>query len=245
MKRFLLLCFLVPIGFSPLFSQIDIQTVLRSDILFKGQDMTDSTLDLSVHIDVSNFGNEVANLKWEIVTSGDTCMDEWGLYVCDNNFCYDETVPTNYDPDGTGINFPSVVNPGETYDFVLHVVPYMFTGCCTVHIEFSTIEEPDVIIESLELEIHVNSQECSELVAVEDPYITALSIFPNPTNGKVQFSNLDRIETVRITDVFGNSLLRQANANSLNIEGLKEGMYFLSALDAKGNLLKTFKLIKN
>ncbi len=245
MKRILPIFLFIAIGLSPVFAQIDIVADLKSDTNFKGQDLTDSILDLSIHIDLSNLGTDIANLKWEILTSSDTCMEEWGIFVCDNNFCYDETVSTNYDPEGSGINFPSVLDPGETYDFVLHVLPYTVAGCCTVTLDFSTIEDPETIIESLELEIHVNSADCLELVAVEDPYIAALEIYPNPTQAMVQLSNLDRISSLSISDVYGNTIEDVKYDGGLDMQNFKAGIYFLSAFDKRRNLLKTFRLVKN
>jgi len=244
MKRLLHILAFVFVSTS-IFSQIDIEANLTSDIKFKGEDLTDSILDLSVHIDLANIGDEMASLKWEILTPSETCMDEWGFYVCDNNFCYDEFTPTNYDPDGSGINFPSELNPGENYDFILHLKPYTVAGCCTVTINFYSIDDLDTVVETIEMEIHVNSTDCLELVATNDLYFKDIQLFPNPTNNRIQFSDVEKIHSVQLTDVFGKTHKNLQFQQGIDLSTFDNGIYFLTVRDKDNTSLKSFKVVKH
>ena len=62
----------------------------------------------------------------------------------------------------------------------------------------------------------------SSLIDVED---TELSFYPNPTNSKITFSST--IEIIEVIDLSGKCLLTFSNANSINIESLPSGAYYL------------------
>ncbi|MEE1220906.1 MAG: leucine-rich repeat domain-containing protein [Bacteroidales bacterium] len=65
-------------------------------------------------------------------------------------------------------------------------------------------------------------EDCSGL---EDAEFAELSVYPNPTRGKVTFNQA--IEKVEVIDLSGKTLFTFSNANSINIESLPSGDYYL------------------
>ena len=59
----------------------------------------------------------------------------------------------------------------------------------------------------------------------EDAEFAELSVYPNPTSGKVSFSQA--IEKVEVIDLSGKTLQTYENANEINIETLPAGVYHL------------------
>ena len=59
----------------------------------------------------------------------------------------------------------------------------------------------------------------------EDAEFAEISLYPNPTNSKVSFNQT--IEKVEVIDLSGKILFTFSNANSINIESLPSGAYYL------------------
>ena len=85
----------------------------------------------------------------------------------------------------------------------------------------------------------------TNIVEVEKQH-TVISVYPNPANTILNFSadNLNNVESIEITDVLGKVVLSDnANSNTVNIEKLQSGIYFLSIKD-KYNTSGKAKFIK-
>lgn len=80
-------------------------------------------------------------------------------------------------------------------------------------------------------------EDCSGL---EDAEFADLSVYPNPTRGKVSFSQA--IEKVEVIDLSGKTLQTYENANEINIESLPAGVYHLRM--TIGDKTTTRKIIK-
>ncbi len=75
---------------------------------------------------------------------------------------------------------------------------------------------------------------------------SSIDVFPNPTNNVIYFKNIQDLSRVDILihDIEGKLCFRNNNiGDSVNIENLNKGIYFISLFD-KDNFLKTFKIIK-
>ena len=59
----------------------------------------------------------------------------------------------------------------------------------------------------------------------EDAEFAEISLYPNPTSSKVSFNQT--IEKVEVIDLSGKTLFTLSNANSINIESLPSGAYYL------------------
>ena len=80
-------------------------------------------------------------------------------------------------------------------------------------------------------------EDCSGL---EDAEFAELSVYPNPTRGKVTFNQA--IEKIEVIDLSGKTLQTYENANEINIEALPAGVYHLRM--TIGDKTTTRKIIK-
>ena len=80
-------------------------------------------------------------------------------------------------------------------------------------------------------------EDCSGL---EDAEFAELSVYPNPTRGKVTFNQA--IEKIEVIDLSGKTLQTYENVNEINIESLPAGVYHLRM--TIGDKTKIRKIIK-
>lgn len=94
-----------------------------------------------------------------------------------------------------------------------------------------------------ELEI-AGAFRANSTLAVDQNELEAITIYPNPSTGKLFVSNLDNFD-ISIADVRGVSVLTAKNLKNntpINIESLETGVYFVNLKSE--NTQKTIKLIK-
>ncbi|MDP6908774.1 MAG: T9SS type A sorting domain-containing protein, partial [Flavobacteriales bacterium] len=72
-----------------------------------------------------------------------------------------------------------------------------------------------------------------------------VQLYPNPAIDELNYSSSERIEGLRIYDVFGKELILNFNLTSgqLDISKLKEGLYFLEVESESGISVKRFSKI--
>ena len=116
---------------------------------------------------------------------------------------------TEYPTFDTTIN--ATINPGETYaEFGFNE-----SEAGTYVQNLQSINGCD---STITLVLSVNSS----LIDIEE---TEISLYPNPTKSKVNFSQA--IEKVEVIDLTGKSILTFTNAKTINIESLPAGAYYL------------------
>lgn len=82
------------------------------------------------------------------------------------------------------------------------------------------------------------TEDCeSSLEDVED---TELTFYPNPTKGKVSFSEM--IDKIEVIDLTGKTIKRSENTNEINLEDFASGVYFLKLQSSDKTIMR--KLIK-
>ncbi len=84
-------------------------------------------------------------------------------------------------------------------------------------------------------------EDCEDNTGLEDAEFAELSSYPNPTRGKVSFSQA--IEKIEVIDLSGKTLQTYENANEINIEALPAGVYHLRM--TIGDKTTTRKVIKD
>jgi hypothetical protein len=72
-----------------------------------------------------------------------------------------------------------------------------------------------------------------------DETLQRVSVFPNPTNNLLYINS---VVNYKIYDVFGNVCLSGKNSNDINVEGLKNGVYFIEISSL--NSTKKLKFVK-
>lgn len=72
-----------------------------------------------------------------------------------------------------------------------------------------------------------------------------ISIYPNPTNGKLEIKNLPENSKLTVTNILGAKVLviqTKTSSETIDLSQLKEGVYFLSNADKKNHFVK--KIVK-
>ena len=222
-------------------------TELHTTENFENQDLTVENLDLEAHVAVTNNNNAPISLIWNRIVK-ENCPEEWDTQICDNNLCYFYTINSNVD-EAVGLNEPFVLQANETFDgFILHVLPRTVPGCCRVKVEFSTVENPDEIIETAIFDVSVNTPSCDFSVSTaEIAEAQLVSVFPNPTTDAFTLSNNDVVSQVDVYNSLGQKLktFDFTNGEYMDIADLTSGVYSLQLKNKKGETLNALILNKN
>ena len=172
------------------------------------------TLNLSVN---SVLTNELfANIcEGQVYTENNFNVSEAGVYTqnltsvngCDSVVTLTVSVNPTFD---TTIN--ATINAGETY------AEYGFNE-----------SESGTYVQNLQTEAGCDSTITLNLTVNSSLYdvaeLTEITFYPNPTRGKVSFSQA--IENVEVIDLSGKTLQTYENANEINMETLPAGVYHL------------------
>lgn len=221
-------------------SQVDFNYEILTDSNFEDVDLEDPWVNEAVYIKFENLGSEVLELIWTIET--DACNSNWTHYACDNNLCYGDEDYSNFQPE-RDIDNPSFINPGESYEYQLHVKPNMEAGCCNYRIHLSTGADPTNYFETIDITVKINDANC--LLDV-DPYFNSdLQIFPNPTTGIINVEGMDGQSKVQISDLQNRNVLRNQSLinNTINVSRLEQGIYFMQIFNEDHILLKSEKIV--
>ena len=83
-------------------------------------------------------------------------------------------------------------------------------------------------------------------VSIKDEVLKLISIYPNPSSGKIFFNLSEKITTISISDLLGNtvSIINNVNSNSLDLEYLQNGIYFIFINTKNGQYISKVILAK-
>lgn len=234
---------LVIIAFSLQAQKITVNPV-QSIENFENADLTNNNLDLETHIAVGNNTDEQIQLVWTRIIK-ENCPEEWETAICDNVTCYFTTISSNVNPE-IGLNAPFILEQNETFnDFILHVKPRTVPGCCRVKVEFTTVEEPDVVLETAVFDVSINTENCDFSTNVQEVAEAQLvNVYPNPTSDAFTLTNNDVIKHIDLYNNLGQKLksFDYENGEYFNVSDLNPGIYSLVLKNAEGLSLHTVML---
>lgn len=203
--------------------------------------------DLEEHVDVTNNTNDTLHLKWNRITPS-SCPSDWTTLVCDNVQCYSESVNSNIDPaTNPSLIAPFTLAPSEIYDnFILHVRPGASAGCCQITLEFSTVENPDEIIETLIYDISINDPQCLISSTKEPAELAGVQLYPNPSTGQFSITDNPLVKSIAVHNLLGKPVAQFAHQTGRQHElvNAPDGLYLVNLLDENGQVLKTLRLSK-
>ena len=76
-------------------------------------------------------------------------------------------------------------------------------------------------------------------VSIDDTeFLKEISFYPNPTSGQITFNQA--IETIEVINQLGNKEMKFTNTNTINIETLPKGVYFLRLEDRNAIVIRKF-----
>ena len=201
--------------------------------------------NLSRHFKVRSLQNQFdqkVELKWYRELE-EPCISDWLFQCCDNYQCYPSHINTNWDL-SVGLDSAYVLEAGETHEFAFHVWPKEKAGCCTGFVHFSTIQEPDVILATAEINMKINDPEC--LVSTHIAIREAVNIFPNPVKNTLQLTGNQTVEKLSVFDITG-QLVREFNADGktkFELNDLEAGTYLITLTDNENRIIKTERINK-
>ena len=90
------------------------------------------------------------------------------------------------------------------------------------------------------------SVNCSGTVDINEYKLSNLHIYPNPTLGKLDVTSDDKINTISISNIIGETVFFVDNftTNSINLSSLKVGVYFINISTDKGTHIEKIILSK-
>jgi len=73
-----------------------------------------------------------------------------------------------------------------------------------------------------------------------------ISIYPNPSNGKLFISTSELIKSIKVTNIIGKEIYssNNFNDNSIDLINFKNGVYFINLSTEKGTITKKIILTK-
>lgn len=219
-------------------AQQDIVTLLpnRVDTLFQ-VDISDSYDDLIAEGLIQNNTADTLYLKWRRRVL--SIPNGWTTKICDNNLCYVEIVGSNIDPDLL-LEEPVIIEPFGTANLDVHIIPYGATGTGVVEIELSLMGEADDIIGVAEFQMEVAERERRPASR------KSLRVYPNPSSNYLNVSTSPLVDKVRVYNMVGRvvKIFDASRLGVYDISGLPNGIYLVSLVDEKGNVLKTTRVTK-
>lgn len=187
---------------------------------------------LKIYFDVAT--DTAYTVYWKLFKDSSTWMAPWQTQVCDLNFCYLENRDSN------SPSIPNSFKKGENL-FELYFKPNGKEGCTIMKL---VLYSDNKFTEEL-YSTTINVNNCvSNSVNISVP--SNIKVYPNPASEYFQINNGEKVEKVKVYNMFGREVKTFYHYNNAQHEigELKSGMYILKMLDDKNRLIKSVKLNK-
>ena len=189
---------------------------------------------------ITNEGDEPITIRWV----RDTDMPgEWESLICDLNSCYPPQVYSNIAPDlGSGLDAPITLNPGDTTNLDVHLLPKGTGGEGTVSLNIYDVENLDEIVASADYNFTIRST-----TSTSEAFKPAISIFPNPATDYIQLSNAREADRLVVYNIVGREMrsFNTAPGQRYFIGDLPNGLYLASLVSRKKGVLNTLRVQKS
>jgi hypothetical protein len=136
-------------------------------------------------------------------------------------------------PTAANSTFDQFETPDGTGSFRAHRYPESYIGFHDVTFNNTGIIE----------NVNAISENCINLLSVDDIAFNDLQVYPNPTKGIVNINFNKQIDQIEVYDLSGKTVLRKLNSETINLENLKDGLYLIR-ISADDNS-ETIKIVKN
>lgn len=232
------------------FCQPEMKTELLTETTIEDADISSPWLDIPFYILLENSGTEAASIKWEYYeVDPEACITGWETYGCDNNNCYGPDVTSNVNPNGGGPNNPSIIEPGESYEFAFHFRPRQIAGCCTINLDFSYTSTPNDIFSSIEIPIMLNDPTCQNIsTSVEDLEDAQVDIYPTITEDMITIEcNPNKFKAINLLSANGeliNKYIIDAPTISISLSEYTAGAFFIELIGEETSSIQRIFLTK-
>ncbi len=201
-------------------------------------DLSDDWAEVIAHATFTNEDATTQSFRWLI--SVQNAPTEWQFRICDINACYGTSTITNYDPNG--FQQPVVLNSGESSLLDLHILPKGVSGQGLIHVELSTIDDINTVIETAVYQVTIeNSVATFERLSSQH-----IKVYPNPATEYIALSDTRGIDQIIIYNMIGRQVRTfQVAANRhYSLADLPKGLYLVSLVNKHKGVLRTLRLQK-
>lgn len=136
-------------------------------------------------------------------------------------------------PTAANSTFDQFETPDGTGSFRAHRYPESYVGLSGVTFNNTGIIE----------NVNAISENCINLLSVDDVAFNDLQVYPNPTKGIVNFNFNKQIDQIEVYNLSGKRVLRILNSETINLESLEDGLYLIRISTNENS--ETIKIVKN
>ena len=240
--RFLLALLCLYYSGTPLWAQSGL--LLEPDSMFfydQNADLSNEWMNYGLYMDMSNVSGDTLLFVWERMLSAN-CPEEWDFAVSDHNATYVPQVSMS--PEG----FHIVLLPQVLTYFGVDVWPRSVPGCCTVHVPFTDLNNPDLILGTAYFDIILNSDCSPSKVNSQRIESMEISIFPNPAQKEVWVGGKATFQ-FKIYNSLGlpvkSGMIDSESERSVSLAALPSGIYLAHFFDPLNNRQQILKLVKS
>ncbi len=177
---------------------------------------------------MENTADTAISINWDIVDID--LPIEWGLSVSDKDMSYPPG-PQITTSNGNPIIFDA--NESEI-PFNVDVYPKETPGCGEFNV-IITLAQTGFVLDTIEYRVSINDDDCSITSIGEQAFNEAIELFPNPFVNYLRINTSAKIESTKIYNSNGITILRALNnSNTLNLSKLEAGLYYLEIVFANG-----------
>ena len=86
------------------------------------------------------------------------------------------------------------------------------------------------------------SENCANLLSVDETVFSDLTVYPNPTNDILNFSFNKHLDQIEVYSITGKKVMSQADSNTIDLRSLAKGMYMIKvSVDNNSDFIKVVK----
>jgi hypothetical protein len=204
-------------------------------------DLNDLNLDLEVYAEVKNTGSDTLHLLWTRYEMN--VPQDWYTQVCDVIACYNPDVSTNYDPEHNYTE-PVILLPDSSFTLIFHVLPNGTAGTGVYDLDFSMLEDPDNVFETVVFRPTVENNTTTSLSP--ELAVRQIRLFPNPATEYIELTNSESVDQLAVYNILGRQVRKfnVVDGKRYYLTGLPNGMYLVSLVNNQKGILRTMRLSK-
>ncbi|MEM7070026.1 MAG: T9SS type A sorting domain-containing protein [Pseudomonadota bacterium] len=203
-------------------------------------DLSNVDLDIELTAVVKNISDDTLLMTWKrnIINQ----PTEWLTRVCDNNFCYESHIGTNFDLN-IGIDEPVILLPDSSFNMILHVLPKTQPGIGQFELPFFLKSNPDEALGTITYIANIGEVTSLD----EDRKNQRIAAYPTPTTDYFQLSASQDIDQIVVYSMLGKrvkTFYEIFEGKKYDIIDLPNGLYLISLIDSNKGVVKTLRLSK-
>ena len=168
----------------------------------------------------------------QIMSNGNALINETGIGRISEVDGSGNVVWVYMIPTAANSTFNQFETPIGTGSFRAHRFPDTYPGLNGVTFKNTGIIENENSI----------SDECANLLSVDNAYFNNLNVYPNPTKDFLNFNFDKRIDQIKVYDLSGKVVLSKTNSEFINLEKLADGLYLIKiSADENSEFIKIIK----